>query len=320
MAATKQMAYAPVGHDEAEADDRAPSSGESRRARVAALLAALVIVLVLALGRLPSSSGGSGAQQQQAGTEVGGSCPGGPRTAEGVPRELGGTIPLIFDSDFGSFMDDSFALAFALGSPEISLQLAIAVGGPGDNPVRRARALGRHLNQAGRGHIQLASGPSASGPDIGALENWGSSYALRDHPGGYTDDAAAAAAELVRQHAAEGRQVVWAILGAHTAAADFARRFPELQQHVRVVAMGLSVCGGVTMPWGPTTPWPGTNEKQNVPAANAVIRAPWGGGPVVFAPVKASSSIVLSGPDYAKLLEASTDAESSPGLATLEER
>lgn len=251
--------------------------------------------------------------------EVGGSCPSAVDSDE-VPRELGGRTPLIFDSDFGSFMDDSFALAFALGSPEISVQLAIAVGGPGDNPTRRARVLGRHLSQAGRGHIRLASGPpNPNGPPIGSLESWGSSYVLHEHPGGFTDDAAAAAADLVRQHAVDGRQVVWAILGAHTAVADFARRFPELREYVRVVAMGLSVCGGYTMPWGPQTPWPVTNERQDVPAANAVIKSAWGGGPVLFAPVATSSAVVLSGSDYRAILKASRDATTSPGLSTLEE-
>ena len=42
------------------------------------------------------------------------------QTQDDVPRALGGQIPLIFDSDFGSFMDDSFALSYALGSPEVS--------------------------------------------------------------------------------------------------------------------------------------------------------------------------------------------------------
>jgi hypothetical protein len=142
---------------------------------------------------------------------------------------------------------------------------------------------------------------------------------LDEHPGGFTADAAAAAAELVRQHASEGRQVVWAVLGAHTAAADFAQRFPELRQYVRVVAMGLSICGGYSLPWGPATPWPVTNEKQDVPAANAVIQTPWGGGPVLFAPVATSSAIVLSGSDYADVLDASGDPVTSPGLNTLVE-
>ena len=248
---------------------------------------------------------------------AGGSCRDAWATAEGVPRELGGRIPVIFDSDFGSYMDDSFALSFALGSPEISVELAIAVGGPDDNPLRRARCLGRHLAMAGRGHIPVASGPPAAGPQIGSLRDWGDSYLLESHPGGYSSDAAAAAAAVVRRHAATGRQVVWVILGAHTAAADFARRFPGLVQHVRVVAMGVSLCGGVTMPWGREAPWPATNERQNTAAANAVIRAPWGGGPVLFAPVKASSFIVLSGEDYSEVLAASRDAERSPGLATL---
>ena len=137
----------------------------------------------------PTAQAVLGACQGQ--LEVGGSCPG--VAPDAVPRTLGGTMPTIFDSDFGSFMDDSFALAFAIGSPELTIELAIAHSGPGTNPERRARCLGRHLNDAGRGHIPLATGPSHTFDpnqswwgdhpgDIGELESWGAGYNLADHP------------------------------------------------------------------------------------------------------------------------------------------
>jgi hypothetical protein len=62
------------------------------------------------------------------------------------------------------------------------------------------------------------------------------------------------------------------VLGPATAAADFAARYPDLLPHVRVVMMGVSVCAGVTMPWGTETPSAATNEKQDVPSANALVR------------------------------------------------
>ena len=55
---------------------------------------------------------------------------------------------------------------------------------------------------------------------------------LEDHPGGYSTDAIAAAAAVVSRHAASSTQVTWVVLGAHTAAANFAKLHPELLSSV----------------------------------------------------------------------------------------
>eukprot|EP01052_Picozoa_sp_SAG31_P041227 SAG31_NODE_6193_length_2128_cov_5.134056_1_plen_472_part_00 len=285
------------------------------RGEVRVAVGFVMVLLAIVLLALPSPLGRANPPPAAAATLTGrgGSCP----AASQAAATPGTQIATIFDSDFGSFMDDSFALAYALGSPELRIELAIAVGGLGQNPKKRARCLGRHLREAGRGHVLLAAGPPAPGPDIYSLENWGADYVLEDHPGGFVEDAAAAAAQLVRRQAAVGQQVVWVVLGPSTAVANFSDRFPELRQFVKVVAMGVSVCSGVTLPWGPNSPWPVTNELQNVGAANEVIRAHWGGGPVLFAPLQTSSQVVVDDADYVQIVDASKQRATSPGLATL---
>lgn len=257
-----------------------------------------------------------------------GSCPN-DYTAPGheaAPTSLNSeTIPLIFDADFGSFMDDSFALAYVLGSPELRLDLALATGGP--RPELRAAALARHLDEAGRGHVPIGLSPAvATELGMGALLDWAAAYDISSYPAGLpVADGVAAAANIVRGHAAGNRQVTWMILGPSTAAADFAARFPELVQHVRIVVMGASICTGMDSPWksvdedGEGSPYPvaATNERQNVPAARSMIRAPWGGGPPLFTGIRATLGVKLDGDAYRRLRDASNDHAAYPALQPL---
>lgn len=162
---------------------RAWTAGQCGKPEVCVLAVLVLVLVVFVVTRVSALTSGSPEPESvvipwlagggaPAAAPVGGSCPGTPAPSGGIPRGISGRIPIIFDSDFGSYMDDSFALSYALGCPEISVELAIAVGGTGTNPIRRARCLGRHMNDAGRGHIPLASGPPANGPGITNLEAW----------------------------------------------------------------------------------------------------------------------------------------------------
>ncbi len=286
------------------------------------LLAIGVVVWTLRDSRIKSSAPWS--------TDGPGSCPNDYVAPghEAAPTSLNSeTIPLIFDADFGSFMDDSFALAYVLGSPELRLDLALATGGP--QPELRAAALARHLDEAGRGHVPVALSPAvATELGTGALLEWAAAYDASGYPAGVPlADGVAAAANVVRRHAADDRQVTWMILGPSSAAASFSARFPELVQHVRIVVMGASICTGMDSPWKSAnpgdepqrSPYPvaATNERQNVPAARAMIRAPWGGGPPLFTGIRATLDVKLDGDAYRRLRDASNDHAGYPALQPL---
>ena len=121
-----QSIYAPPGALEADADcwgdltegrcprgvalSVGPCHGTDRRAVVAAAVATVVLVTAAVLNVLPAVIKGSSATFDPDGGSSGDSfsCPDGGGGGRGVvPQELGGPIPTIFDSDFGSFMDDS---------------------------------------------------------------------------------------------------------------------------------------------------------------------------------------------------------------------
>ncbi|HZS14738.1 MAG TPA: nucleoside hydrolase [Candidatus Dormibacteraeota bacterium] len=70
----------------------------------------------------------------------------------------GAAVPVVFDTDVGTDVDDALALALALGSPEIDLR-AVCVGN-GDAPLLdlRARIAARLLALAGRRDVPVLRG------------------------------------------------------------------------------------------------------------------------------------------------------------------
>src|SRR3954470_12243654 len=64
-------------------------------------------------------------------------------------------IPVIFDTDIGDDIDDTWALGFLLRCPELDLKLAV-----GDNgkPQYRARLLAKFLEHAGRTNVAVGVG------------------------------------------------------------------------------------------------------------------------------------------------------------------
>src|SRR5262249_39381198 len=70
-------------------------------------------------------------------------------------------VPLLFDSAIGSEIDEPFALALILGSPEVELRGVTTVTG---NPQQRAMMLCRFLPMTGRRHTPVAAGAEPQPP------------------------------------------------------------------------------------------------------------------------------------------------------------
>jgi inosine-uridine nucleoside N-ribohydrolase len=64
-------------------------------------------------------------------------------------------VPVILDTDIGTDIDDAFALALALSSPEIDLRAVTTVSA---DAYGRALIACRFLEAAGRGDIPVAAG------------------------------------------------------------------------------------------------------------------------------------------------------------------
>jgi len=64
-------------------------------------------------------------------------------------------IPIIFDTDIGSDIDDALALALALQSPELDVRAVTTVS---DDTVGRSRLAWKEMGLYGRHDIPLATG------------------------------------------------------------------------------------------------------------------------------------------------------------------
>lgn len=83
-------------------------------------------------------------------------------------------IPVLLDTDIGADVDDSFALALVLASPELDLRGVTTVAGQAED---RAWIVCRMLTSVKRGEVPVAFGRA---PQVDSKVNWKIQY--RRHP------------------------------------------------------------------------------------------------------------------------------------------
>ena len=86
-------------------------------------------------------------------------------------------IPVILDTDIGDDIDDTWALALLLRSPEFDLKLV--VGDKGKSQYR-ARLLAKLLQTAGRTDVPVGIGVDLNNGQGGRQEEWLQAYQLSD--------------------------------------------------------------------------------------------------------------------------------------------
>jgi inosine-uridine nucleoside N-ribohydrolase len=102
-------------------------------------------------------------------------------------------IPIILDTDIGGDIDDAWALAFLLKSPELDLKLIVTDSG---NTTYRGAVAGKLLEAAGRADIPIGVGIH-QGENTGPQESWLDGYALSDYPGQVFEDGVGAMIEMI---------------------------------------------------------------------------------------------------------------------------
>jgi inosine-uridine nucleoside N-ribohydrolase len=232
--------------------------------------------------------------------------------AAAAPAPAAKPIPVVIDTDIGGDIDDAFALALAVASPELDIRGVTTVGrGPVRDPfVRhitadrdedRAWLVCRFLTLVGRKDIPVAAGAD---PQPALPLDWQIQY--RRHPAAVYNRTLApvmeSAAELIARLAreADGELVVIA-LGPLTNVARVLRDHPDAAKRIkRVVVMGGSVAVGYE---GKAKPEPEWNIKTDIPAAKAVFAS---GVPLAVIPLDATATVRLERAAREKLFAART--------------
>jgi inosine-uridine nucleoside N-ribohydrolase len=209
------------------------------------------------------------------------------------------TLPVVIDTDIGTDIDDTWALALAARSPELDVRLVTTVSG---DPMYRARVT-RGLLGPG---VRVAAG-RGGGRDVHPGQPQ-AELAASGAAGPIEDDGVAALVE-----ACAGDEPVTIIaLGPLTNLAAALEVDPTIAGRARVVAMLGSVRLGYR---GAPEPAAEYNVHVDVPACRAVLAAPWS---VTITPLDTCGTILLRGDRYQRVL-ASPDALTGRVLATYRE-
>lgn len=189
---------------------------------------------------------------------------------------------VLIDTDIGGDIDDTWALALAVASPELDIRLVTTVSG---DPRYRAHVATGLL--AGSG-IPVATGLGGGrgvppGRPQAALAAIGASEAV-------VDDGLGALVDACRE------PITIIALGPLTNLAAALVRDPSITERARVVAMLGSVRVGYH---GSDAPAPEYNVAVDVPAVRAVLAAPWS---VTITPLDTCGSVLLRGDDYQRVL------------------
>lgn len=170
--------------------------------------------------------------------------------------------PVIVDSDFGTDIDDAFALALVLASPQFEPRLVIASFG--DTPLR-TRLLRRFLRETGHADLALATGPAQASAEAAVTQGtWAA-----DEDTAAAPDAVEALLSQLRQ--APANQLTLLALGPLTTIDTALQRDPATFARLRkVVMMGGSIRRGYGPQAGTTSPTP--SVEYNVKLAPGALR------------------------------------------------
>jgi len=172
--------------------------------------------------------------------------------------------PVVLDSDIGDDIDDTWALALLLRSPELDVQLITTTCGKAEY---RAKIIARMLTVAGRTDIPIGLGEGGHA-GTGGQQAWVEKYKLSDYPGKVHADGAGAIIDCIER--SKDPVTVIAIGPSHTVAAALDRR-PAIAGKASLAGMYGSVRKG----YDGKAPSAEYNVSANVPAARKVLSAPW---------------------------------------------
>jgi purine nucleosidase len=207
-------------------------------------------------------------------------------------------IPIILDTDIGTDVDDAFALALVLASPELDLRGVTTVG---TEPGLRARMVCRFLTALERRNIPVAAGELPQPSE--EIEKQGQ-YVRR--PEGRLERLSeplkeSAVAFLYRQLKAHQGEITLVPIGPLTNIARLLREHPDCKPWIkRIVLMGGSVRRGYKEKSAAEPEW---NIKCDIAAAQTVFRS---GVPLVVAPLDATAMLQLHEEPRRRLFDAKT--------------
>ena len=204
-----------------------------------------------------------------------------------------GKIPVILDTDIGDDIDDTWALALLLKSPEVDLRLVVGDQG---KSLYRAKLIAKLLEVAKRTDVRVGIGLDPK-DGVGGQAEWVKDYRLESYPGKVHADGVQAIIDTIMK---SSTPVTLIAIGPVPNLLAALEREPRIAQKARFVGMHGSVRKGYG---GKNTIDAEYNVKANAKACQKVFTAPW---EMTITPLDTCGLVHLRGEKF-KTVRDSTD-------------
>ncbi|MDQ8205246.1 nucleoside hydrolase [Pelagicoccus sp. SDUM812003] len=218
----------------------------------------------------------------------------------GLPTLDAAPKPTVLSTDIGGDIDDTWALAHLLRSPELKLDLLLTETG---EPAYRASVAAKLLERAERADVEIALGS-----ETGKMKDqdrhqgpWVEDYQLGSYPGAVHQDGVQAFIDYVRNSEADTITVI--AIGPAPNLAEAVARAPDVARKCELFGMHGSIDVGYD---GATSPSAEYNVVADVPAFRKLMAAPWKS--VSLTPLDTCGLMLLEGSNYQKIWRSTDDA------------
>lgn len=198
-------------------------------------------------------------------------------------------IAVIFDTDICDDIDDTWALALLLQSPQFDVKLITTAVG---NTESKAKTIAKFLQTVGRADIPIGIGVQQHKGGH-RQDAWAKDYKLSSYPGKIHADGVQAIVDTVIKSPGPIKIIAVGPLPNIAAALD---RNPDIAKKAEFVGMHGSIYKGYG---GSAEPSPEYNVKAFVKEAQKVFAAPWD---MTITPLDTCGIVHLTGEKYQKVL------------------
>ena len=210
----------------------------------------------------------------------------------GASAVKGGKIPVILDTDICDDIDDTWALATLLQSPEFDIKLITTEVG---DTAARTRVVAKMLTVAGRTDIPIGAGINAGDMKKGhAQDEWLKDFDMSKYKGTIHPDGVQAMIDTIMK---SPQKITLISIGPVPNIAASLQREPKIADKVRFIGMHGSIRKGYGGKGHP-------DKEYNVAAfakeAQKVFTAGW---PMTITPLDTCGIVILQKGKYKKVLE-----------------
>jgi inosine-uridine nucleoside N-ribohydrolase len=214
-----------------------------------------------------------------------------------IPAAAQARTPVVLLTDIGTDIDDTWAIALALRSPELDLKLIVI--DPAETPYR-PKVAAKFLEDSGHAGIEIAIGND--GPVNGDRERnllpWIEHYDMGKYPGKVDPDGVGALVDFI-QKSTETVTVIE--IGPVNTLAQVLKRQPNLAAKCRFIGVG----GSFDVGYNGGKPSAETNVRVNPEGLRTVLAAPW--KDILLTPLDTCGSVELTGERYHAIWSATSD-------------